>query len=322
MNQINLDKPFLTYEKLIQKLENKKLSFTDKYDKEYTIKLLKDNGYFSLVCGYKDMFKSKKTNDYIAGVNIHDIYSLFLFDDNMRSILFKYILIAERKIKSLYSYAFVETFDELQTTYLDTTKYDYINADAKKINGINELVQILTKLITPPFDKNYLRHQYKKHHNIPMWVVIKALSLGNVSKMYSFSTNAVKTKISKEFVLSEGELVSVFELISKFRNICAHNERLYDYKVKKSSYICDTSVHRVLNIKKKKNEYIQGKRDLFALLICLKFLIDNKNFEQMIDKIDNLIEELLNSSKKVQRSNLLKTMGFPENWKTIKTIKI
>lgn len=65
---------------------------------------------------------------------------------------------------------------------------------------------------------------------------MKALTLGTVSKMYSFLPQKIQYKVSKEFdYISEGMLVQMLDLLARVRNVCAHNERLYDYKYQKST---------------------------------------------------------------------------------------
>lgn len=51
------DKPFMTYDQLIDKLkDDKKLEIADR---QYAVKLLKEHSYFALISGYKEPFKGK-----------------------------------------------------------------------------------------------------------------------------------------------------------------------------------------------------------------------------------------------------------------------
>lgn len=51
------DKPFRTYEELIVKLRDEKKLVIDKEDEEKVIGLLKKYSYFSMISGYKALFK-------------------------------------------------------------------------------------------------------------------------------------------------------------------------------------------------------------------------------------------------------------------------
>ena len=86
-------KPFKTYEELLLFLRDEKNLTIDNMDTARHI-LLKTS-YFSLISGYKDTFKNPTTGKYIDGTTFDDIYRLYQFDNELRSIFLKNILIAE-----------------------------------------------------------------------------------------------------------------------------------------------------------------------------------------------------------------------------------
>ena len=64
--------------------------------------------------------------------------------------------------------------------------------------------------------------------------------------------------------------------------------------------------------------YKYGKSDLFAAIICLKYLLPKVRFERLIVDIDREIEMLLSKTHRVQKSYLFNRMGFPVAWKDIR----
>ena len=64
--------------------------------------------------------------------------------------------------------------------------------------------------------------------------------------------------------------------MTKFRNVCAHGERLYSFTTRDD--IPDLPLHQKLNIQKKGQQYLYGKRDLFALMIALRYLLPSSEF--------------------------------------------
>lgn len=94
------DKPFITYEKMIEKLRANNLTINDE---EKAIKLLNKLSYFDLISGYKEPFKGKD-NKFKNHTTIDDIYVLYKFDENLREIIIRYIFKIEKHIKSLISY--------------------------------------------------------------------------------------------------------------------------------------------------------------------------------------------------------------------------
>ena len=155
------DKPFLTYEQQIQKLKDKGLTINNDDD---AIELLKKHSYFALISGYKIPFKTKK-GTYKPHTSLADIYSLYLFDDTLRTIILRNILKVEKHIKSLISYSFCETYGEDQHFYLDETKYNYSPANQP---DINDLIGRLSKIAANSKDYSYIQHQLNKHGNIPL----------------------------------------------------------------------------------------------------------------------------------------------------------
>lgn len=96
-----------------------------------------------------------------------------------------------------------------------------------------------------------MSYHQKKYQNIPLWVMMKALTLGSVSRMYSLLDSSIQSTVSKEFVgINEKSLEKMLDLLARIRNVSAHNERLFDYRYKRRT-INDTIIHSELNISKK-----------------------------------------------------------------------
>ena len=95
-------KQFLTYDEQITFLEEKKGLIIS--DKEYARRTLLKIWYFPLINGYKEVFKESGNDQFQKGTTIEDIYELYSFDNDLRNIFLKYILVAERNIKSSLSY--------------------------------------------------------------------------------------------------------------------------------------------------------------------------------------------------------------------------
>ena len=305
------DKPFLTYEQQLQKLSAKGLTIND-YNK--AMNLLKKHSYFALISGYKSPFKL--TNGmYKANTSLDDIYSLYVFDDTLRTNILRNILKVEKHIKSLISYSFCETYGEDQTHYLSPDKYNYSPSNQ---DDIKDLIGRLSRIASDPKDYSYIKHQMRRHGNIPLWVMMKALTLGTVSKFYSFLPQSIQARVSIEFKhITENELVRMLDLLARVRNVCAHNERLFNYRYNKGA-INDTYIHNYLNIPKRNVQYSKGKQDLFAVIIVLKYLLGKEEFSQFIDDINAALETLLTSTRQLQRDQMYRYMGFPANWLDIK----
>ena len=303
-------KKFLTYEEQIELLKNKKLVIDNKED---SIKLLKRYSYFNLINGYKEPFK-RKDGDYKKKTTFSDIFYLFSFDDEMRHILMKYIFIIELHIKSLLSYTFCEKFGEEQRAYCNANNYNYTNP--KIVTEVNKLVQKLQEKIDDAENINYMNHQLKSYGNIPLWVLVKSLTFGNVSKMYSLQLPEIQSKICHEFpIIRENDLEEMLDILTRYRNVCAHNERLYDFNYRKKR-IKTNIIHKFFHLEKCRTKYTT----LFDVIIILKFLLPKDKFSQMIKEINKNIETLFQRTNQIQKSQLFSKMGFPVNWHEIENL--
>ncbi len=311
-----MDKPFKTYEELICKLrDEKKLSIPDEAK---AIALLKKHGYFSLISGYKELFK-EASGEYRAGTTIDDLLALFEFDNRLRDIFFQAIQIIEKHIKSLLSYAFTEKYGDDQNAYMDSRNYFSAaptpETASARCDEINRLIKLFHEKVTAPFEQKYIEHQWERHKNVPLWVSIKAITFGATSKMYSLCTQDVQTAVSKEFPgVSEHQLLGMLDFLTRVRNVCAHNERLFDFNPGKKRAIQAMPIHAQLGIGKKKSYYKKGQFDLFAAVVCFKYLLSPAEFCDTMDAIHTEISVLFSKTKRLQMNKILSCMGFPTNW--------
>lgn len=306
-----MSKPFTTYDEQIEILEGKGLLIPNK---EEAVHLLKKYSYFGLISGYKHPFKNRDKK-YKLRTTINDIYALYKFDMELRELYLRYILLIENNVKSLISYYFCAEYGESENAYLNANNYNYT------LNNQDQINTLISKLKDAKMDCQnhpYIKHQQECYANVPLWALIKTITLGTVSKLYSYLKSHAQTQISKEYTdVNEIELARMLDLLSRYRNVCAHNERLFDYKSGKRG-IRDTKIHAELNLKRKNGRYIQGKQDLFAIVIVFKLLLDKADFDEFYQKMDILIKNLLNNTRIIEKTQILKLMGFPNNWEQIK----
>ena len=232
-------------------------------------------------------------------------------------VVFKYILHVERHMKSMFSYHFCEKYGEQQCYYLDVNSYNY---NKKNQQQVRRLVHSLQKAISVPSQYAYINHSANTHHNIPLWVATNALTFGQISKMYQYATTDLRTKISKNFTnISEKQLHQFITIVARCRNVCAHGERLFSFRIHET--IPDTLLHKKMQISLKNGNYQYGKQDLFAVVIALRYLISPEDFKAFKSGLTKLINKVLKQCPHLTREQLLNEMGFPENWEKIMRYK-
>lgn len=101
-------------------------------------------------------------------------------------------------------------------------------------------------------------------------------------------------------------------VLTKYRNVCAHGERLFTYKTVDA--IADTPIHQELAIGKSGNQYKYGKQDLFAVVIAFYYLLPEKDFFCFSQNLLKIIQTVSGQLIHVEERELLEKMGFPQNW--------
>ncbi|MDD3362680.1 MAG: Abi family protein [Hespellia sp.] len=311
-----MPKPFMTYEQQIQKLRDKNLIITDSAEAKA---ILQQDGYYALITGYKDLFKNPSTKNYRDGTTLQDILALYQFDEQLRELTLRHLLHIERHIRSSLSYAFCDKFGEQQSAYLNPSNYDNTK---KKSNAINRLItKHLSPLLTRQSSYPFLEHNKKVHGNVPLWVMVNALSFGTLSKMYELSAPKVQYAVSHDFVaVNEKKLGQILDVLTDYRNLCAHNERMFSHRCAKKD-IPDFSLHKKLAIPTRGSYYLCGKRDYFAVVLAFRYLLPNSEFLRYKSQLSQLIEKAISSNQQISHDDLLNIMGFPENWGKITTYR-
>lgn len=309
-------KPFLTYEKQMDNLEfNKNLIIEDR---NYAREKLQNIRYYSLIDGYKILFYNSMIRQYEKGTKFEDIVALYEFDKMLRGIVFQGICSIEQKIRSLISHYFCERFSENQSEYLNPKNYNNTN---KNFRDLQKLISILSNEANKNTEHEYVVYQRKTYGNVPLWVILNTLTMGQTSKMYSLLTTSLQSQISKNYKnVTEKELAQYLKVLTHFRNICAHNERLFSFK---SRYeIPDTVLHDKMKISKKGNQYVCGKSDIFSVFITFRYLLDKREFGEFRKNFAKLLKEFEKQTSYEKKEKLLDFMGLPINWSSILRYKI
>ena len=309
-------KPFLTYHQQLHNLIYKKQLSVPDYD--YAIAKLHAIGYYSLIDGYKNLFYNPMTCTYEAGTHFEDIVALYEFDERLRSLIFQHICRIEQRLRSLISYAFCETHSESQAAYLTPMNYNYSQKNQRSIDRLLKMLPYEANINT---EHAYVVYQRTTYNNVPLWVIMNTLTIGQTSKMYSFLTTSMQSKISTHYKhVSEKELSQHLKVLTLFRNVCAHNERLFSFQ---SRYeIPDTTLHLKMKIPKIGNQYIHGKHDLFAIVISFRYLLSKTEFTDFKKELTRLINSFSKATNSSKMDKLLSAMSFPKNWSEISRYKL
>lgn len=305
----NMRKTFKSLDEQIEILRGKGLIIND-VDKAKEV-LLRENYFF--INGYRHLFMLNNNRYFIFGTTFEELYATFLFDRGIRNIMFKYILIVENNIKSILSYQLSKNYGIREEEYLNIKNY---NQDVLKQRQVNDIIEKMKRQIRI----NGKRHRATLHYinnygYIPMWIVVKVLSFGIIAELYSILKEKDQLAIANFYNIDPNSLKINLYILANFRNLCAHEDILYDHRSQRS--IPDNKYHEKLNIPKYENDYIYGKNDLFALVIILKQMLTEVQFRDFINEVSYEIDVLDGRVDTVSLIDILNKIGFPSNWRDI-----
>ncbi|WP_080798978.1 Abi family protein [Arabiibacter massiliensis] len=237
-------KPFKTIDQQIEILRSRGLLVEDSaYD------VLLSENYYSVVNGYKEFFIDKEKSSacshemFLQETCFSDVYELFLFDRALREYTFHNLIKAESLIKTVSVYTFCERFPEPRS-YLDMDNYtardEYMLGKRRFVEDLPAFVSKLNrKAYTDSKCKDFIQHYRDKHGDVPLWVLANDLTFGNISYFFNLQKRSVQNEICRRIVKLRGgseqlnpkRMRLTLRALVDFRNICAHDERLFCAKV-------------------------------------------------------------------------------------------
>ena len=308
------NKVFKSLDEQIEILQSKGLIINN-VDKTKEI-LFRENYFF--ISGYRHLFMiSFKDKKFIEGTTFEELYATFVFDRGIRNIMFKYILIIENNIKSIISYQMSKKYGIKEKNYLNPKNF---TQDNMKIRQVHDVINKMKRQIRINGRQHTATLHYLSNYGyIPMWILVKVLSFGIISELYNILKIEDQMAIASIYDL-ESETLSIYlTLLSNFRNVCAHEDILYDHRTQRK--IPNTRYHYELDIEMTDDEYVYGKNDLFALIIMFKEMLTDDEFRMLANEVRYEIEVLDGKVDTVPLDLILNKIGFPSNWHDIVDIR-
>lgn len=278
--------------------------------------LLRENYFF--INGYRHLFmKSWKETNFIPGTTFEELYAMFVFDRRVRNIFFKNLLIVENNIKSLISYQLSKKYGFKEKDYLNPNNF---SKDPIKIRHVHDVLNKVKRQIRVNGKQHSATMHYITNYGyIPLWILVKVLSFGIVSELYGILDFSDQQEIA-DFYGVDTEMLEIYlTILSNYRNLCAHEDILYDHRTQKC--IPNNKYHEQLNIDMTDGEYNYGKNDLFSVVIVLKSLLTDGEFKDFINEVGYEMDMLSGKTSTISINTFLNKIGFPENWRDIANLK-
>lgn len=296
-----MDKPFKTIDEQLEILASRGVTITPDAEEA----LLRE-GYYSIVNGYKDLYlnyekSAKEGHDvFDEGTSFDDIYGLFRFDRKLRQTLFSYFAKAEATLKTQCAYNYSEMHQNETEPYLNPNNYDP-KENKKHVDWLitDFKIALGRHPKKKPKPKAYMEHYRRNHDEVPLWVLLRYMTLGQTFKFYCFQNESVRNSIAREFAelyrqsygshlrLSPRRLRLAFDHIKDFRNICAHGEQLYCARISPSR---DVTISRAFS--------------------DLKLVLSKHDFSRLQDHFADLLYQAASQFDRPHFAKLLISMGF------------
>lgn len=306
------DKVFKTYDEQLNILKSRGIVMETSRQCKIAKNIIQREGYYKLINGYKGLFIDATELDetYLPGTTLEEIYALYSFDRSLREICMRYILHVETNIKALMSYTISSKYGH--ENYM---LYNNLNTDKRDANkDISDVIADLNQVISKNSNDPCIKHYLQNYGYVPLWVLNNALTLGNISRLYSVMKTQDRQSVSRIFKISDDVLENFLHMLSIIRNFSAHGNRLYCFRTKRT--LVDTPLHEKLNLPKSdQGEYLMGKRDLFSGFIALRYLLSVNEYKRAQSELTGEINKLAKKLNVVSIDDVLNEMGFPYNWK-------
>ncbi|MDM5250081.1 Abi family protein [Lysinibacillus sp. G4S2] len=317
-------KPFKTHNQQLTLLRSRNMVISDGSKAK---RILESEGYYNVINGYKDLFLVKNgigipvnPELYIQNTKFEEVHALYVFDRELRNTLLKYLLIFEKDIKSKISYRFPEKFSSANA-YLDIRSFTN-NPD--QLKQIVELISIITSTISKHAKRkdSPIKHYLDNHQEVPLWVLSNQLTIGNINNFYECIDDGLKDLIAKDYSTSyrrnynlsahipKETLMDVLKTVNMFRNVCAHEERLYCFKLNRRAR--SNHISNLLNIP---TSLLVG--NLFTVVAQLKLVLTKKNFNELLRSIKELFLKFEGKFSTITFDDIKLVMGFQPNWESL-----
>lgn len=308
-------KEFKTIDEQIELLKQRGLIINDE---ERAKKYLLSQNYYNLINGYAKFFP-RNNDHYTANTSFDEITSLYVFERDFKQALLLGILEAETHIRSIFSYRFSEMYKDEPYAYLNINCYE-----KDKILLVTKTISSLSQTILSHSRNNKnssIAHYVKKHKCVPIWVLINYINLGELRHLLKHSIKPLQNNVAKDclefikqniFNLSEPfhpeTLNSFLDNMNEIRNICAHNNRLMGFRCHQNTKYW-APLHAKHNI-----ALNDDRRSAYEIFITLQCFLSKNEFAVLHNTLRKRIRILTNKLTTISTNDILKELGFPENW--------
>ncbi|WP_127060979.1 Abi family protein [Veillonella sp. 3627] len=321
-----MSKPFTSLNSLLRLMRKRNISIKKGTEGSKVKNILSRENYYSVINGYKDIFldqtitESSGDDYYISGTTFFQIYEVYCFDRELRHLLLRYLLQAEKNLATKLAYHFSDK-NKAEFSHLNIN-----NFSKSDLHTTTRLISILSTVTqkNSKFQDSGFYHYLTKHQSLPLWVLVTKLTFGELTYFYKSMLPVLQEKVlgnilddyhsefGFEVSLPTSTLINNFndmlDTLVSYRNICAHGDRLYNHRVRKGKHTRKLLFFHLTTPK-------GSETSLWGLILTLRLFLPYHDYKCMIQ---NMISSLATLSKAIpqqQFNSLLNKIGLTLQWK-------
>lgn len=198
--------------------------------------------------------------------------------------------------------------------------FNNFSSDSNKIKEVFDTIKTLSGVISKNASKNgtSIQHYIDIHNEVPLWVLSGYLTMGNINHFYSCLVDSLQNKIAQDFnkqynrehhkklSLKASDIEGIVKMINLFRNVCAHEEILYSYSLKRPK--------RFSGIKKFFNNNFPDNQNLYAIYLVLTIVLRKKDSKKLKRELDKIRHEFKDKFSSIKFKDIELIAGFPEDF--------
>ncbi len=316
-------KVFATHEEQIQILRQRGMTIEDEAAAK---RILSRENYYALIDGYKEPFleRDERINPYgleryAAGTEFKHVYALYRFDRELRMLMLNELLKFEKNIKSKVAYRFSEKF-KATDSFLEPANY---SPESTRHHERDRIISTLANLIKSHKKRDRVRYPairefYDKNKNVPLWVLVNFLSLGQITNFYQVIDDNLRERIAQDFAdeyneehepatLKPEELDAILQLVFPYRNKSAHEEVLYRFRLAHPVEL--GGVEELLDV----GYGTLSRGTVNSVATLFKLLLATEDYENFSSELDRLMKELQGALPRRAFGTILRETGIREN---------
>ncbi|MEE6717016.1 Abi family protein [Schleiferilactobacillus harbinensis] len=311
---------YTSIDEQIQLLKSRGLIISDE---QRSHRYLLTNNYYNIINGYSKYFQNKP-DVFIPLATFDEVSRLYFYDKEIKQIFLNSILSAEHHLKSVLAHRFAEAYPNKRYGYLDVGCYQ-----DKSILNIAYTISRISNVIkeSKKYKENSVSYYVDNYDDVPIWVIVDHLDFGDIQSMVRALPISIQNNIAKDMSGFLGENLNVQnvylppEVLNSFigniretRNVCAHGNRLLDFKCRASAkYFPD--LHD-------KFCFSEGseRRSVYDVFISLQCFLSRTEYYVLYNSLRKRTRTLANHLCSISINDISVHLGFPTDWQNGPTL--